>query len=145
MFSGWAESVLWGATGPLPYDELGLPAGLVADLERWDLTWSRAARPDAPTSARLDRRAHAREGRRLARQVADALGAGLVLELAQGRWPRWHRRFRGRDVPSVPTAAALVRRLQVEQAAEQARVQVLLDEGETLSWSAYLPGGPRKD
>lgn len=144
MFSGWAESVLW-ATGPLPYDALGLPAPLIEDLKRWDLAWSRTAHPDAPASPRLDRRAHDQEGRRLAGQVADALGSGLVLELHQGRWPHRHRRLRGRGVAAVPAAAALVRKVQVEEAAEQARVQALLAEGATLRWSAYPPGDPRND
>ena len=144
MFSGWAESVLWGVSGPLPYDDLGLPAPLVAELERWDLVWSRAAHPDAPTTAILDRRAHDREGRRLARQVADAFGSALVLELHSERWPR-RRRLRGRREATVPAAAALVRRTQDEQAAEQARVQALLAEGAELHWSADPPSGTRDD
>jgi len=144
MFSGWAESVLW-VSGPLPYDELGLPAPLVADLERWDATWSHAAHPDAPASARLDRRAHDREGRRLARQLADAFGSGLVLELHQARWPRRHRRLRGHGVAGVPAAAARVQTLQAERVAEQARLEALRAEGATLRWSAYPPGDPRND
>ena len=116
MYPGWAGSVLW-VSGPVSYEDLGLPADLVADLQRWEARWADAALLDAP-AAQPDSRTHVREGRRLARRVADALGSGLVLELQVDRGLLPQRRFRGHGRPAVPAAATHVRALLARQAAE---------------------------
>lgn len=135
MFPGWADSVLW-LSGPLVYDELGLPAALVAALDEWDLVWSKTAGPDAQPASRQARRQHVRVGRRLAPLVAEAFGDGVLVELRLGgRWSR--RRYRSRGRATVPRASEVVIRYHEELV--RARAAAVADGGRG-EWRMEGPG-----
>lgn len=135
MFCGWADSVLWMQSGPVDYDELGLPANLERELTRWDSTWSYTAHPDHRDATLRESFAHHRQGRRLAQQVADALGREILIDLRMGNCPVFHH-YRGRGDALSPHALAAVRRRQAEDAEQKAHIDALRKSGADLEWRA---------
>jgi hypothetical protein len=134
LFSDYSETVIW-FDNFTSYEESGLSTELIGDLRAWDESYY-AGLENYEWRSREAGRTHRREGRRLARHLADEVGADFAVEVDG------HRVRSGREARS-PEAAAAFRAMRASSLAERERIQALIRGGARLEWLAYPPGDPR--
>lgn len=136
LFPDYAESVIW-FRGPVPYEETRLDAQLIAARQAWEAFYYAGLTSDYSwRTLEMETRFHV-EGARLARWLADQIGADFQVELDLGES---RRRIRGAGPAGNPGAAAAFHRLADRTREGWAQLRQMVDQaaqdGHTLEWRA---------
>jgi hypothetical protein len=131
MFPDYGDTVLW-YPNPVPYNESGLDAALVAELRAWEASYY-ACLDDFEWRNRKLESAFNAQGARLAGRVAGALGSMFAVALPDGRI------VRASGPPTSPAAAAAFSAIAAQQRPEQERIVRIRRDSATLPWSAAAP------
>ncbi len=142
LFAGWAESELWYG-GPIPYDDLGLDADLVAGLRAWAAECYDHARIelDGGEPQPTDDLRSAAVG--LDRRVAIAVGDGFAGEVDDPDDGDEPQRISEELPAHDPAAAAALRRWVAEVDGERRAWDRMIDDGlaagHRFEWRADRP------
>lgn len=136
LFAGWAESELWHG-GPIPYEDARLDPLLVTRLHDWARECHRTVLVDNRDSATDTSQELAHRGIALAKEVAQQLGDGFIVEMDDPTSAS-KLQLRGRGRAANPDAAAALRARADATHRRHDTVQQLL-KGGTGAWVAYNP------
>ncbi|HWU59058.1 MAG TPA: hypothetical protein VN045_10095 [Microbacteriaceae bacterium] len=137
LFPDYAESVIWFAIGPVPYEQSRISARLRKDLEAWESFYYRSLTEDDRWGSAEDRALFADDARRLAERLAAEVGGQFEVEYRDSRDKKI--RARSDSGPTNTDAAAAFTQISRDLDEMQARIDREVEAGASFGWFAYVP------
>lgn len=81
LFPDYADTVIWFAPGPVPYEETGISPELVADMEVWEQRYYDGLTDEFEWSSAAAEQLHAEDALRIATALTHELGDAFEVEV----------------------------------------------------------------
>jgi hypothetical protein len=129
VFPDYADSVIWFAPGPVPYEEAHVSTELRDAMIAWEQAWYDGLSDGFHFSSPAVSHSLAVEGHRLATLLSDELGDNFEVEFRSDEVDAGDRRRRGSGSGTNPAAVAAFRRMADDDKAEHDQIQAMIAAG----------------
>ncbi|TAL41946.1 MAG: hypothetical protein EPN91_09450 [Salinibacterium sp.] len=140
VFPDCAETVIWFAPGPVPYDIACVSNELRDAMNAWETAWEREISDERTFPSPEIAHELATEGRRVAEWLSAELGDSFDVELRVSDTRYGHQLIRGTGAGSNPRAVAAFREMARAHRARHDELEGLRSQGVEFGWFAHPPG-----